>query len=57
MEYLTQSFLDLVWLGQDSWECHPKFITSKLSLNPQVSIAKDKADFMIYICNNVKINL
>jgi hypothetical protein len=37
MEHLTQSFSYILWLGQDSWECHPRFIASKISLNPQVS--------------------
>jgi hypothetical protein len=42
MECHTQSFLDLTWLGKYSWECHPRFIASKPSLNPQVSITKDQ---------------
>jgi hypothetical protein len=42
MKYLTQPFSDLAWLGQDSWECHPGFIASKISLNPQVLITKDQ---------------
>jgi hypothetical protein len=43
MEYLTQSFSDLAWLRQDIWECHPDFIASKHSLNPQVLITKDQS--------------
>jgi hypothetical protein len=55
MEHLTQSFSDLSWLGKDSWECHPGFIASKHSLNPQVLITRIKVGFMICICCNVKI--
>jgi hypothetical protein len=44
MNYLTQSFSDLAWLGQDSWECHLGFIASKYSLNPQVLITRTEAD-------------
>jgi hypothetical protein len=55
MEHPTQSFSDLAWLGQDSWECHPGFIASKHSLNPQVLITRIKVGFMICICCNVKI--
>jgi len=55
MEHLAQSFLDLAWLGQDSWECHPGFIASKHSLNPQVLITRIKDDFMICNFCNVKI--
>jgi hypothetical protein len=29
MSYLTQSFLNLAWLGQDSRECHPGFYSLK----------------------------
>jgi hypothetical protein len=49
MDYLTQSFSDLAWLGKDSWECHPRFIASKYSLNPQVLITRTKADFNLNI--------
>jgi hypothetical protein len=55
MECLTQSFSYLVWLGQDSWECHLGFIASKHSLNPQVLITRIKDDFMICKCCDVKI--
>jgi len=54
MEHLTQSFSDISWLGQDSWECHSGFIASKHSLNLQVLITRIKASFMICICCNVK---
>jgi hypothetical protein len=40
MEYLTQSFSNLAWLGQDSWECDLGFIASKHSLNPEVAFNK-----------------
>ena len=49
MEYLTQSFSDLACIGKYSWECHPRFIASKLSLNPQVSITKDQGLFYDFI--------
>jgi len=55
MEHPTQSFSDLAWLRQDSWECHLGFIASKHSLNPQVLITRIKVGFMICICCNVKI--
>jgi hypothetical protein len=55
MEHPTQSFSDISWIGQDSWECHSGFIDSKHSLNPQVLITRIKARFMICICCNVKI--
>ena len=54
MNYLTQSFSDLAWLGKYSWECHLGFIASKHSLNPQVLITRIKDDFMICKCCNVK---
>jgi hypothetical protein len=54
MEYVTQSFLDLSWLRQDSWKCHLRFIASKHSFNPQL-FTRIKADFMICICCNVKV--
>jgi hypothetical protein len=54
MEHPTQSFLDISWLGQDSWECHPTFIASKHSLNTQVLITRIKAGLMICICCYVK---
>jgi hypothetical protein len=44
MNYLTQSFSDLAWIGQDSWECHPEFTASKYSLNTQVLIIRTEAD-------------
>jgi hypothetical protein len=30
MNYVTQSFLDLSWLGKDSWECHPGVYSLKI---------------------------
>jgi len=57
MEHLTQSFLDLSWLRQDSWERHPGFIASKNSLNPQVLITKDQGWiydlYMLQYKNNI----
>jgi len=47
MNYITQSFSDLAWLGKDSWECHPRFIASKYSLNPQVLITRSEANYSL----------
>jgi hypothetical protein len=57
MEHLTQSFSYIVLIGHDSWECHPRFIASKHSINPQLLITRTEVDFIIYICCNMKSNL
>jgi hypothetical protein len=47
MNHLTQSFSDLSWLGQDSWECHLGFIASKYSLNLKGLIIRIEDDYSL----------